>query len=313
MPPIPQQVPDPSHNKDARHSRQTTSWIAALISLTAFGFFATADALIKLVSVTVSIPQIMLVMASSVIGFGLFELCRKRRQEPIKINHPRLLTLRAAVMAAAMLFTFTAFKRLPLSDVYTILFTMPLIVTALAPVFLGEQVGVYRWGAVIVGFGGVVFAFGLDISTVGTGHGFAFAGATCFAVSMVLLRRISAGENAGVVLVTAAVGQLLASALLLILPGYAGLVCPPSLETGLLVVICVVSVVGQRLLIAAYRRGDASIVATMQYSQMVWGIVYGYLLFGNLPTASVVVGALIVIACGIVILLRERQRATAVE
>ncbi len=283
------------------------------MAIAAFGSFSTGDAMIKLVSATLSIPQIVLVMTTSMVGYGLVELWRKRSAEPIQISNPGLVTLRAALMGAAMLFTFNALNLLPLSDAYTILFTMPLIVAMLSPLVLGERVGVWRWGAVIIGFCGVAFAFRPDTATVGLGHAVALGGAMCFGVSMLLLRRIGTAENAGVLLVSAALGQIIAATVLLIWPSAPSMLWPTLYEASLLLVICLVSMVGQRLLIGAHRRGEVSVIAAMQYTQMVWGILYGYLLFSDLPTVSVVVGAMIVVGCGIVILLLERRRAIAAQ
>jgi drug/metabolite transporter (DMT)-like permease len=181
----------------------------------------------------------------------------------------------------------------------------------------------YRWGAVGLGFVGVLIMLSphLDAHAVAGGLSagpalgamFGLAGACCAAGATIQIRRLTATERTGAIvlyfsLLSAAIG-LLTSLL--------GWKTPSPRDFLLLTLIGILGGVGQILLTLSYRYADASLVAPFDYTTMIWAILIGFFAFGQMPDGAVVAGAAIVALAGIFVLWRERQlglsRVRAVE
>jgi drug/metabolite transporter (DMT)-like permease len=209
---------------------------------------------------------------------------------------------------------FLALSYLPLHDAIAIGYASPLIVVILAAVILKETVRAYRWTAVVLGFVGVLImlsphlssgslAAGLASGGPAVGALFSLFGAFCSAGATIQVRRLTQIENTGAIvfyfsLLTTALG------LMTIVLGWT----LPTLEDFLLLVLIgILGGIGQILLTQSYRFADTSIVAPFEYTTMIWTLLFGWFVFGELPTAAVSVGATIVAAAGLFVLWRERQ------
>jgi drug/metabolite transporter (DMT)-like permease len=214
---------------------------------------------------------------------------------------------------------FTALILLPLADATAISYAAPLFTVVLAALILKEQVRIYRWSAVAVGFVGVIVMLTPHWSTAGVaaqpgdmrliGAGFGVLGAICAGFATIETRKLTEKYATGTIvsyfmLLTTLVG--LATLLL-------GWVNPdfawkwPNLSDGvLLVTMGVMGGIGQITLTQSFRHADASIIAPFDYISMVWAIAVGWFLFGELPVTVVVIGASIVVAAGIFVIWRER-------
>jgi drug/metabolite transporter (DMT)-like permease len=206
---------------------------------------------------------------------------------------------------------FAALTYLPLADVTAISFTSPLFVVALAALVLGEQVHVYRWSAVAVGFVGVLIMVSphLGIGSVGgagsSAYGvfFAFAAAVFSAFAMIAIRRMTSTESATAI---ALYFQLTCATV-----GAATLpfawVTPDTKGLLLLMLMGVMGGFGQLFMTNSYRFAQASVIANFDYVAMIWAILLGWLLFGELPAPAVYAGSVIVSGAGLFIAWRERQ------
>jgi drug/metabolite transporter (DMT)-like permease len=214
--------------------------------------------------------------------------------------------LRSIAGTVSMFCNFAAYTFLPLADATAIGFAAPLFVVILAASLLSERVHAYRWSAVVAGFLGVFIIAGPEAGvTQGALYGalFALTGAVLTAVAMIFLRRMSTHEHS----ITIAFYFMLTSATasLLTIPfGWN----PPSLgEAMVLMLTGVAGGVGQLFLSFSYRYGEASVLAPFDYAAMIWAVVLGYFVFGELPAAQVWLGGAVVIAAGLLILWRERK------
>jgi drug/metabolite transporter (DMT)-like permease len=228
--------------------------------------------------------------------------------------------LRGIIGSSGMFAGFAALTFLPLSDAVAIGYASPLMVVVLAALVLKERVRAYRWGAVLVGFLGVLIMLaphfhlgGIDVGGAGMGAMFALFGAGCSACATIQVRRLTGTETTGAIvlyftLLTTVLG--LASILL-------GWRLPTPGEFGFLVLIGILGGIGQILLTESYRYGDASLIAPFEYTTMIWAVLIGWFVFGQLPQAAVAVGGVIVAMAGIFVVWRERQlglvRAKGVE
>jgi drug/metabolite transporter (DMT)-like permease len=221
--------------------------------------------------------------------------------------------LRGIIGSCGMFSGFVALGLLPLTDAVAIGYAAPLIVVVLAAVVLKETVRAYRWSAVLVGFGGVLIMLAphLDAGSLarglaagpGVGALFALLGAFCAAGATIQVRRLTATEGTGAIvfyfsLLTTLLG--LATAAL-------GWAVPTALDFALLALVGVLGGIGQILLTQSYRYGDASLIAPFEYTTMIWALLIGWFAFGQLPQASVALGAAIVAAAGLFVIWRERR------
>jgi drug/metabolite transporter (DMT)-like permease len=208
---------------------------------------------------------------------------------------------------------FSALARLPLADATAISFASPLMTVALAAVILKERVRVYRWSAVAVGFVGVIVML-LPHLDFGRYAGVATAAATAGAIFAVL----SAFINAGTVIQTRRLTQTETTPSIVF---YFSLICaiagavtlpfawypPTPLELAGLITMGLLGGLAHIFLTESYRLATASLIAPFDYSSMLWALILGYWIFGEVPTELVFVGAGIVAAAGLFVIWRERQ------
>jgi drug/metabolite transporter (DMT)-like permease len=220
---------------------------------------------------------------------------------------------RGAISVAGMFFNFAALARLPIVDVTTITFASPLITVALSAWILKERVRIYRWSAVGVGFVGVVVMLlpHLDVARYTTaassaatlGALFAMVSAFTNAASVVQTRRLTDTETTSSIVLYFSLFCALGG--LLTLPF--GWIVPSLPQLGALVALGVFGGLSHILLTESYRYAPASLVAPLDYTALLWAFLLGYWFFGELPTATVYVGSVIVAGSGLFVIWRERQ------
>jgi len=216
---------------------------------------------------------------------------------------------RSLVGVGAMFLGFAALARLPLADATAISFTAPLITVALAALILGERVRIYRWSAVVVGLIGVLVIIsdyiGPDIGPQRSalGAGLQLAAAAGVALVAIQLRHMTKTEGAATIVVYFSIFSALVS--LATLPF--GWVMPIPMDAGLLIAIGILGGVGQVLMTESFRHADASLLAPFDYTSLVWALALSFLVFGTLPTQTMLIGAAVVIAAGLFVVYRERQ------
>jgi drug/metabolite transporter (DMT)-like permease len=206
--------------------------------------------------------------------------------------------------------TFGALARLPIADVTAIAFIAPLITVVFAAIFLKEKVHVYRWSAVAVGFSGVILMLSpyfhnhaaLDTAmTIGLVlalmNAFTAGGAT------IQIRRLTSTETSASIVV---IMTLIVMAASLVTAPF-GWRMPTGWELTLLIGIGIFGGLGQMLFTESYRYAPASFLAPFDYTAMLWAFLLGFWMFGEVPTIYVVIGAIIVAAAGIFVILRERH------
>ena len=214
--------------------------------------------------------------------------------------------LRSSAGTIAMFCNFAAYTLLPLANATAIGFASPLFVVVLAALILSEKVHIYRWSAVIIGFVGVIVIAGPEAGLSRSalyGALFALGGAGLTGAAMILIRRMSAYEHS----ITIAFYFMLTSSTVSLLTLWFGWQVPTASETAALLVAGLSGGLGQIFLSLSYRYSEASVLAPFDYAAMIWAVILGYLIFGELPAPQVWAGGAIVIASGLLILWRERM------
>ncbi len=275
----------------------------ALLALLAFGIFSSHDVIVKILGGAYAPFQI--VFFSVLLSFPLAMIMLMRDSTPGTLvpKHPWWLALRTAAAVVTGVSVFYAFSVLPLTQVYAIIFATPLLITILAIPVLGEKVRLRRWMAVLVGLAGVLVVLRPGSTDLTLGHLAALVGAVGGAVASIVVRKIGAEERTAVMLLYPMMANfiLMACALPFVYEPM------PIDDLGLLAVIAIFAWIAGRLVIAAYQAGEAAIIAPMQYSQIIWASLFGYIFFGETIDQATAIGAGIIIASGMYIVLRESR------
>jgi drug/metabolite transporter (DMT)-like permease len=279
----------------------------ALLALLAFGIFSTHDVVVKVLGGVYSPFQI--VFFSVLLSFPLATIMMMRDANPGTLvpRHPWWLALRTGAAVVTGVSVFYAFSILPLAQVYAILFAAPLLITILAIPILGETVRLRRWMAVIVGLVGVLVVLRPGQTEFSLGHLAALAAAIGGALASIVVRKIGQDEKPVVMLIYPMMVNFVLMAIALPF-----VYIPMPIEhLGLLAVIATFAWFASRLVIAAYQSGEAAIIAPMQYSQIIWASIFGYFFFGESIDRATAIGAGIIIASGMYIVLRESRVGTS--
>jgi drug/metabolite transporter (DMT)-like permease len=281
----------------------------ALLALLAFGIYATHDAVVKLMGADYSPFQ--LIFFSVLFGFPLAMLMIIRDPNPGTLLpvHPWWVAIRTVAAVCTGMTAFYAFTVLPLAQVYAIVFSTPLIITILAIPILGEKVRIRRWLAVILGLAGVLVVIQPGTTHLSLGHLAALIAAVGGSVASIIVRKIGQEERSVVLLLYPMLANFAVASF--ILPF---VYKPMPIEhLGLVAMMSFLGWIGGVVIIRAYKTTEAAIVAPMQYSQIIWATAYGLLFFNESLDGPTVVGASVIIASGLYIVLRESRIGTSVN
>lgn len=274
----------------------------AFLMLASF-VFALMALLIKLLGQRLHITQILLVRQ---VGMVIMVAPAIMRNFPGSLHseRPGLQLLRVGCALVAMLCGFTAVIHMPLAEATAIFFAKSFFVTIFAVIFLAETVGVYRWSAVLIGFIGVIVMLqpGTDNFSI---YGLAsLVGAAGAAGVMILLRLLAQRDSAVTIMTYGSLGV----GLVMIVPGLYYWLQPTASEWLLLAAVAVVSYFGQKCNIFAYKYGEASLLASLDYVRLLWATWFGFLVFDQFPGLPTWFGAAIVIVAAIFTIYRETRR-----
>ena len=284
--------------------RKSANIKGALIALAAFGIYATHDVVIKYLGASYSVFQI--VFFSVLFGFPvtMLLLMGEPKPETLRTKYPFWTALRSIAVVFTGATAFYTFSTLPLTQTYAIIFAMPVLITLLAIPMLGERIGIRRASAVVVGLVGVLIVLRPGAADLNLGHLSALAAAFGGALVSVILRKIGSEERS----VTLMLYPMMANFIVM------GALLPfvyepmPLLDMALMALVAILALLAMWLVILAYRMADAVIVAPMQYSQILWAVFFGTMFFGEGVDQATVIGAAVIIASGVYIVLREDSR-----
>ena len=241
----------------------------------------------------------------------------------LRTRRPGLHVLRGLASFAAYTTYYLALTALPLADTVTLFYASPIFVTALAVMILGEQVGLRRWLAMLAGFAGVVVVTRPFGGAPEPAMLLAVASALAYSISILITRRLAKTEAASSLAFYAMITFLAASTIAgLVLgdgrfadadhPSAAFLlrawIWPSSEDLALMVTIGLIAGVGFYCLSQAYRLASASLVAPFEYSSLPWAILWGYLVWSDLPGPATVFGLALIVGSGLYIIHREGVR-----
>jgi S-adenosylmethionine uptake transporter len=274
-------------------------------ALASFALYAAGDALIKAAGATTPV----FVIAFFVTMFSLAAVFFARPADERwldfwRMNNPRLTLLRGFAGVGAGMCGFYSFSKLPLAEAYTLIFLMPFFVTVLSIVFLKEKVGWRRWAALAIGMIGVIIVIRPGFRDLQFAHLAALMAGFCGATAMVIVRQIGATEKR-----TSLFGTSLGLAMLVNGTLMArDFVLPEASVLAMLAGAGLLHGVATLLILFASQRVPANRMAPVQYSQLIWGVLFGFVFFGERLDAVAQAGLVLVAISGLLTFIREDAR-----
>lgn len=261
------------------------------------------DGMAKYLTETYPVGQVMALRGTFILCLLIFLFISARKKLNLKIYSWRNNFYRAAAMTGSTFCFITGLSYLPIADAIAIAFAAPLLTTLLAVFCLRERVGLHRWVAIFFGFIGVI------IIVQPTDDAFKIAalaplGAAFFgAIRDVITRKITSSESSFTILLT--------SMFLITLAGY--LTFPLGWSEfqveHIWLFLCSSILVGvaQYLMIEAFRLGEVGLISPFKYSSLLWAVIIGFIVWGDIPGYFVLVGATILIISGVYLLRAEKN------
>jgi drug/metabolite transporter (DMT)-like permease len=277
--------------------------VGVLLAFVAYACFSVSDALIKVIGSGISVFEVAFFTTT----FSIIPLMLKKNGEHFrdiyKLHHPWLLHLRCATAITGSACVVYAFTHIPFADVYAIGFTTPVFVTILSVIFLKEHVSIPRWLLLLLCFLGVILVIRPGSRELLNGHYVMMFGAFLGSITTIVLRHIAPRERR-----VSIVGlQVLYSGLInsvLMLPTF---IVPTFEQLLIFLSIGLLGGLGGLLVIAATKVTPANLVAPVQYSQLIWAILFGALFFSEYPDWIAIVGMIIVVIAGLLNVLSDRR------
>jgi len=282
-------------------ARSTGAGILFLLA-TVF-FIAVMDMFVKLL--TQSYPMPVALWGRYTFHFALLLplLVTVGPRRLLSTRRPVLQVMRSLALFVTTALLFLALHRLQLAEVTAIMFTSPLIATALSVPLLGERVGFRRWTGVLVGFAAVLIIVRPGTGVIGWAALLPLGAAACYALYQISTRILSrSDETLTTLFYTALIGTLATN---LIVPFYWQ--TPAATDWGLLVLVGALGAVAHLLFIKAYSLAPPAVLGPFVYTQLIWATTLGLIVFSDFPDAWTIVGAVIITASGLYIWHREHR------
>jgi drug/metabolite transporter (DMT)-like permease len=277
----------------------------AVLSVTGLLLFACMDATTKYLAADYDVP---LIVAARYIGNLLLMvalLAPTRAGQLVRTERTGLVLIRGMCLAAASLLVGFALQRMPVAETTAIGFLAPILVVVAAGPLLGERVGRAGWAAALLGFTGVMIIVrpGSGLETVGV---LCALGGVAMNVGYQLLSRILAASERTIALLfyTALIGAV---GFTLMLPWFWEGRAPTMLQAALFASLGIYGGLGHYLFTAAYRYAPASLLAPINYLQLLWAGLLGWIVFRHVPDGISLIGMLIVAASGLLIAFKTRR------
>ncbi len=272
-----------------------------LFALGGFAAFSTHDVVIKFLGESYSPFQILFFSVLLSFPFATLLLMSDKEEDTLRPKNPGWVAARTLAGSVTGAAAFYAFSVLPLAQVYAFIFAAPMLITVLSIPILGEKVGVHRWAAVVLGLIGVLIVLRPGAEPLTLGHVAGLLAAAGSAVVSVITRKVGKEERSAVLMLY----PMMANIVLM------GLILPfvykplPLEHLGYLAVMSFLGFCGGMCIILAYRAADAAMIAPMQYSQIIWGAGFGFVVFSEVPDRYTWIGAGVIIFAGLYVVVRE--------
>jgi drug/metabolite transporter (DMT)-like permease len=277
-----------------------------LLQLLALALFVAMDALLKVMVASYPVPQLMFLRFAVHVVFVILAVRIFTGSLPWRSRAPLLQTLRSATLAAASASFIVALMHVPLADATAVMFAAPVLTVALAALWLGEKVSARRWLGVVIGLAGVMVAIRPPFLTGEPLHWamlLPLVTAVMNTFYQLLTRKLAAEDDPRTTFLHTSLAALALTALAQPFVW----VAPAPSDLPWMLVLGLIGAAGHCLLVLAFARAPASVLAPMSYSQLVWAGLAGVLVFGDWPDGWTLLGAAVIAAGGVLVALPARQ------
>jgi drug/metabolite transporter (DMT)-like permease len=275
-----------------------------LLGFMAFAAYALSDAFVK--SLRGSLPAYEAVFFGAALGLTALPFIKgdgDRWREVLFAQRQGLWLVRAIASAVGSIAAVIAFTALPMAEAFALIFLLPIFVTILSVLVLKEHVGWRRWSAVVAGFIGVLVVLRPGFRVLGVGHLAAIICGLAGAISMIALRLAGPHEKRITLYGAGMVGSMLITGLLMLSDFHW-----PSLHQWLLLLgYGLLAALASVLLMLATQKAPANHVAPTQYSQMLWAVLLGYVVFHDPLDWPMAIGIAIILGAGLFTFVREER------
>jgi drug/metabolite transporter (DMT)-like permease len=288
----------PTRRDDGSQATRSVAGIALMIL--AILLFTVMDTLGKQLTGRYPVSQVVWARYFFQLALMMLLIPRVGIMDLVRTARPGIQVWRGLLLAVSTLCLIGAISFVPLADAYTITFTAPLLVTVFSIPLLGERVGWRRWSAVLAGFAGVLIVIRPGFGATHLALALPLITALGFALYQILTRKVSAvpGESPlAMLFYLACVGTAIMTALV---PFFWQEVAPVDW-----LAMTAMGGLGHLILIRALTIAPASLLAPFVYSQIVWALALGYLVFGDVPDRWMLVGCCVIVASGLYVFYRE--------
>jgi drug/metabolite transporter (DMT)-like permease len=277
------------------------------LAVTAYLLLAMQDATVKWLVQTIPVWQILFVRSAMVVMGCLLGGGRPLLRRAVATPARPLLLRRGAITLIAWFCFFTAARDLPLGELVTLWFTAPVIVALLAGPMLGERVSGTRWLAIATGFVGTLLVANPAGMAISRSAVLVLTGAIAWGYGMILTRQIARQESS-------LLQMLFNNTFFLVVTGIGSTVTwhsPTVPELLFLAIVAVFGGFGQFSLFESVRRAPASLIAPLEYTALLWAFVIGFVVWGDIPGPPVLLGASLILAAGLILVMAERRGSYA--
>jgi drug/metabolite transporter (DMT)-like permease len=277
----------------------------AILFVAALFLFACLDTTTKFLATRYNVPLVVAIryIVHTLLMFVI--LAPRQGAQLIKTQRTGLVLFRAAALAITSLFVGMALIRMPLAETTSIIFLSPILVVLLARPILSERIGVFGWIAAVMGFLGVLLIVHPGTKLDPTGIAYALCSVAGLVAYQLLSRVLVSTERTIAMLFYAALVGSIGYGIFL--PWYWGGEAPTLFVTLLFLSMGVTGGLGHFLYSAAYRHASASLLAPMNYLQLLWAGLLGWVVFDHVPDNLSMLGMAVVAASGLLIALKSRQ------
>lgn len=265
-----------------------------LFMLVGMFMFSVNDVVGKWLVATYTVGQVLLIRSIAAMAVLAPAVAREGVSQVMNPPSPRLQAVRVAMSTLEVAFFYWAVTYLPLAETVTFYMAGPIYVALLARTFLGEAISTQRWIAIAIGFVGVIIALNPGGAAFGWPALIAIAGSLAFAGMMIITRKLKGTPDTTLVFWQTAAALVMGA----ILAPF-GWVDPSLRDYGLLGLLGVVALFAHIATNKALKLAPASTVVPYQYTLIVWAVILGYLVFGDVPPLSTLVGAVIIVGAGV--------------
>lgn len=269
--------------------------------------FSINDVMGKWLVATYTVGQVLLLRSAAALVVIAPFVVKQGIGRTLRPERPGLQVLRVALGSCEVALFYWAVSYLPLADTMTLWLAAPVWAVVLAALLLGEKVDAGRWLAVVVGFIGVAVALNPSGQSLSMPAIIALVGSVSFAMMMITGRQLRGTPD-----VTLVAWQTLGAFIMGVILLPFGWVTPTLTDAALLGLLGIVAMVAHICVTRSLKLAEASVVVPYQYTLIVWALVFGWFIFGDWPTPAMLLGAGLIVAAGLALLLLERRAAAPV-